>query len=49
MSTTSSTKTNLLETVASQGSFAIFGKALNAAGLADKLKGRGSIYSVRSD
>ncbi len=45
MNTTSSAKTNLVETVASQDSFSIFGKALNAAGLADTLKGAGP-YTV---
>ncbi len=39
------TMTNLVETAASQGSFAIFGKALNAAGLAETLKGVGP-YTV---
>jgi len=43
--TTSSTKSNLVDTAANQGSFAIFGKALNAAGLSDTLKGAGP-YTV---
>jgi len=43
--TTSSNKTNLVDTVASEGSFAIFGRALNAAGLVDTLKSPGP-YTV---
>jgi uncharacterized surface protein with fasciclin (FAS1) repeats len=42
---TSNTQTNLVDTAASQGSFTIFGKALNAAGLANSLKDAGP-YTV---
>ena len=42
---TPNTKNNLVDTFASEGSFAIFGRALNAAGLADTLKGAGP-YTV---
>lgn len=45
MNNTSSNQSNLVDTAASQGSFAIFGKALNAAGLSDTLKGAGP-YTV---
>jgi uncharacterized surface protein with fasciclin (FAS1) repeats len=38
-------QTNLVDTAASQGSFATFGKALNAAGLVETLKGAGP-YTV---
>lgn len=40
-----SNKSNLVDTAASQGSFATFGKALDAAGLSDTLKGAGP-YTV---
>ena len=42
---TPSNKSNLVDTAASQGSFATFGKALDAAGLSDTLKGAGP-YTV---
>lgn len=38
-------KSNLVDTAAKQGSFATFGKALNAAGLSNTLKGAGP-YTV---
>jgi len=41
----SSSKSNLVDTAAGQGNFTIFGKALNAAGLAQTLKADGP-YTV---
>jgi uncharacterized surface protein with fasciclin (FAS1) repeats len=42
---TPNAKHNLVDTAAAQGSFTTFGKALNAAGLVDTLKGNGP-YTV---